>query len=217
MFISHRMEEVFAIADRIAVLKDGRNSARSTEADAVRDEIVRMMVGRNGRESVSGSLASGRCGRAPHDSAALRAVDFGVAGTNVVGIDLTVYAGEVCGLAGLQGQGQTILLEGLFGLRRATGALDVGPSPRAVPPSRPGGRCRAGARARGSQGGGRAPRLHRAGQRDLAVLDRFTRATVIQRRLERVRARARHDRPRGPAGRPRADLRRTCRAETSRR
>ena len=46
VFISHRMEEVFAIADRIAVLKDGRNSGEVGRAGAVRDEIVRMMVGR---------------------------------------------------------------------------------------------------------------------------------------------------------------------------
>ena len=57
---------------------------------------------------------------------ALRAVGFGVVGTSVSDVDLVVHPGEVCGLAGLQGQGQTILLEGLFGLRRATGTLEVG-------------------------------------------------------------------------------------------
>ena len=124
MFISHRMDEVFAIADRIAVLKDGRNSGEVDRADAERDDIVRMMVGRDVESQFP--LARRRASAPGRRPPALRAVDFGVAGTNVAGIDLTVYAGEVCGLAGLQGQGQTILLEGLFGLRRATGRCDVG-------------------------------------------------------------------------------------------
>ena len=121
---------------------------------------------------------------------ALRAVDFGVAGTNVAGIDLIVYPGEVCGLAGLQGQGQTILLEGLFGLRRATGRLDVG---RHRGPFRHPGLAVAAGLALVPEDrkveGGHLDFTVRANV-TLPVLDRFTRGTVIQRRLERVRARA---------------------------
>ena len=101
-----------------------------------------------------------------------------------------MHAGEVCGLAGLQGQGQTILLEGLFGLRRATGTLQVG---RHRGPFRhPGLAVDAGVALvpedRKSEGG-HLDFTVRANI-TLPTLDRFTRATVIRRRLEQVRARA---------------------------
>ena len=101
-----------------------------------------------------------------------------------------MYPGEVCGLAGLQGQGQTILLEGLFGLRRATGRLDVG---RHRGPFRHPGLAVAAGLALVPEDrkteGGHLDFTVRANV-TLPMLDRFTRATVIQRRLERTRARA---------------------------
>jgi ribose transport system ATP-binding protein len=187
VFISHRLEEVFTIADRIAVLKDGRNSGFVDRAEAMHDDVVRMMVGREVDSQFPPRLPVTREGdRQP----ALRAVGFGVAGTSVAGIDLEVYPGEVCGLAGLQGQGQTILLEGLFGLRRATGRLEVG---RHRGPFRhPGLAVDAGLALvpedRKSEGG-HLDLTVRANV-TLPTLDRFTRGTVIQRKLERVRARA---------------------------
>ena len=101
-----------------------------------------------------------------------------------------MHPGEVCGLAGLQGQGQTILLEGLFGLRRATGTLEVG---RHRGPFRhPGAAVDAGLALvpedRKSEGG-HLDFTVRANV-TLPTLDRLTRGTVIQRKLERVRARA---------------------------
>ena len=187
VFISHRLEEVFAIADRIAVLKDGRNSGEVDRADVARDHVVRMMVGRTVESQFPTRPPAGV--RGADLQPALRAVDFGVVGTNVSGIDLALYPGEVCGLAGLQGQGQTTLLEGLFGLRRATGRLDVG---RHRGPFRhPGVAVAAGLALvpedRKSEGG-HLDFTVRANV-TLPLLDRFTRATVIQRRVERARAR----------------------------
>ena len=190
VFISHRMDEVFAIADRITVLKDGRNSGEVDRADAVRDDIIRMMVGREVDSQFPPrppAAARGGRGDAPP---ALRAVGFGVVGTSVSDIDLVVHPGEVCGLAGLQGQGQTILLEGLFGLRRATGTLEVG---RHRGPFRhPGAAVDAGLALvpedRKSEGG-HLDFTVRANV-TLPTLDRLTRGTVIQRKLERLRARA---------------------------
>jgi ABC-type sugar transport system ATPase subunit len=186
VFISHRLDEVFAIADRIAVLKDGRNSGFVDRADAVHDDIVRMMVG---REVDSQFPARSPAVRHEGRAAALRAVGFGVPGTPVTGIDLEVYPGEICGLAGLQGQGQTILLEGLFGLRRATGRLDIGT--RRGPFRHPGAAVDAGLALvpedRKSEGG-HLDFTVRANV-TLPTLDRFTRGTVIQRKVERRRAR----------------------------
>ena len=167
VFISHRMDEVFAIADRITVLKDGRNSGEVDRADAVRDDIVRMMVGREVDSQFPprprrGASAAGDARRPCAPSAS------GSPARASPDIDLVVHPGEVCGLAGLQGQGQTILLEGLFGLRRATGTLEVG---RHRGPFRhPGPAVDAGARAgaRGPQVRGRSPRLHGARQRHAA-------------------------------------------------
>ena len=186
VFISHRLDEVFTIADRICVLKDGRNSGEVDRQGAQRDDIVRMMVGRDVESQFPARPPGGRAVGEP----ALRAVDFAVAGTNVTGVDLTLHAGEVCGLAGLQGQGQTVLLEGLFGLHRATGRLDVG---RHRGPFRHPGLAVAAGLALVPEDrkveGGHVDLTVRANV-TLPILDRFTRGTVIQRHLERVRARA---------------------------
>jgi ABC-type sugar transport system ATPase subunit len=125
MFISHRMDEVFAIADRITVLKDGRNSGDVDTAVATDDQIVRMMVGREVSSQFpirpDGPSRTATRGRPP----VLRATRLAVPDTVLRGVDLQLWPGEVCGLAGLQGQGQMVLLEALFGLRRATGELTV--------------------------------------------------------------------------------------------
>jgi ribose transport system ATP-binding protein len=113
IYISHRFREVFEIADRITVIKDGAVVATRDREDLRTDELVRLMVGRD--------LADYYPERArPEDlgEVVVRVRQGGNAALS--GIDLDVRAGEVLGIAGLQGAGRTELARALFGVEPFT-------------------------------------------------------------------------------------------------
>ena len=113
VYISHRLEELEEIADSVAVLRDGEYVGTRTMAETDRPELVRLMVGRSLGELYPRGSAQRSDGEprlqvtglscAPEDGSALH------------GIDLTVRAGEIVGLAGLMGAGRTEVLQALFG------------------------------------------------------------------------------------------------------
>ena len=115
IFISHKLKEVLSIADRIMVLRHGRAVGTTTPAEATEESLASMMVGREVILSVDKKLAE------PGDIV-LDVQDLAVAddrGTAAVdGVSFQVRAGEVLGIAGVQGNGQTQLVEALTGLRR---------------------------------------------------------------------------------------------------
>ena len=122
IFISHRLEEVFEIADRITVLRDGEaiGTAPVTELDV--DQVVRMMVGRE-----LGELY-------PKDEieqlgVVLEASDL-EDGRELRPVNVTLKRGEILGVAGLAGAGRTALVETLFGVRSAVkGQIKIGGKP----------------------------------------------------------------------------------------
>ncbi|WP_308444911.1 ABC transporter ATP-binding protein [Micromonospora okii] len=113
VFITHKLGEVKAIADRITVIRRGKTVGTAAPT-ASRDELAALMVGRSVRLTVDKQAATpGRpilevTGLVVDDDRQIRAVD---------GVDLTVHAGEVLGVAGVQGNGQTELIEAVMGLR----------------------------------------------------------------------------------------------------
>jgi ABC-type uncharacterized transport system ATPase subunit len=118
MFITHKLKEVMAIADRVIVLRDGRLVGERKPADTSPEELAEMMVGREVDLVVDRGPASpgevvlevtGLSGQDARQQTVLR------------GVDLFVRAGEILGVAGVQGNGQTELVEVLTGLRPATG------------------------------------------------------------------------------------------------
>jgi rhamnose transport system ATP-binding protein len=111
LFISHRLDEVFELADRISVFRDGRHIATHAREDVTRGELVAAMVGRE----VSDFYA-----RHDHETGGvvLRARDLGRTGV-FSGISFDVHAGEVLGLAGLVGAGRTDVALALFGVAPA--------------------------------------------------------------------------------------------------
>ena len=115
VFITHKLKEVRAIADRITVIRRGR-TVETASPRASEDELASLMVGRTVNLLVDkGPARPGEPvleinGLVVDDERACRAVD---------GVDLTVRAGEVLGIAGVQGNGQTELIEALMGLRPA--------------------------------------------------------------------------------------------------
>jgi ABC-type uncharacterized transport system ATPase subunit len=116
VFISHKLHEVMAISDRISTLRDGRMIGTRPAQGVTRDELVRMMVGREVKPLAPQPLQTGPVRLKVE---ALRAA--GDRGGEVLrGIDLQVHAGEILGIAGVSGNGQRELAECLAGLRKTT-------------------------------------------------------------------------------------------------
>ncbi|MDQ3227590.1 MAG: sugar ABC transporter ATP-binding protein [Chloroflexota bacterium] len=116
IYISHRLKEVFDLAGRITVLKDGR-TVGTVASDAVRPgELVRMMVGRE-----LDHLFPPRA--APAEIGAVRLRVQGGAGDRLHGIDLDVRAGEIVGIAGLAGAGRTEVARAIFGVEPFTAGV----------------------------------------------------------------------------------------------
>jgi ribose transport system ATP-binding protein len=107
VYISHRMEELFVIGDRVTVLRDGRHVGMRRTADTAMPELVRLMVGRDLQEQY------------PPRDAALGAEALRVEGIRRPGVlhdvSLALRRGEVVGLAGLMGSGRTELARAIFG------------------------------------------------------------------------------------------------------
>jgi rhamnose transport system ATP-binding protein len=110
IYISHRLEEIFAVADRITVLRDGQTIATRRCADVDRGELIHMMVGREiSAVFPKQPLAPGEPVLEVHNLASRAA--------GIRDITLTIRRGEILGLAGLVGSGRTELAEAIFGLR----------------------------------------------------------------------------------------------------
>jgi len=116
IFISHKLKEVQAIADTITVLRRGKVVGQRTPP-VTEDDLASLMVGRNVQLRVSKQPA--QPGEVVLDVADLTVADPG--GLPVNGLSFQVRAGEILGIAGVQGNGQTELCEALMGLRPTAG------------------------------------------------------------------------------------------------
>ena len=112
IYISHRLEEIFALADRVTVLRDGESVGTHAVDDLDEAALIKLMVGREMTHLYPPS-------ESPPGEPVLELRDLGCAASGVHGISLDVRAGEVVGLAGLVGAGRTELARILFGLTPA--------------------------------------------------------------------------------------------------
>ena len=121
VLVSHKLEEVFAVADTVTVLRDGQSVAEARElSDYSHDEVVDLMVG---RAFTSLHLAERSVDRATTPALRLREVSTAAGHANV---SLTVHPGEIVGLYGLVGAGRSELAKALLGLDRITaGTVEV--------------------------------------------------------------------------------------------
>ena len=119
VYISHKMEEVFRIADRITVLRDGRTVGSAPRAELSHEDVVRMMVGRDLKNFFVETEAT-------HGAEALRVEKISLPHPDRPGdflvkeVSFAVARGEVLGLFGLMGAGRSELFETLFGLHART-------------------------------------------------------------------------------------------------
>jgi ABC-type uncharacterized transport system ATPase subunit len=117
LFISHKLREVREISDRVSVMRGGSLVGTVETADATAESLAAMMIG---RELPAGTVR--RRGRRGGATLRVRGLAYASPGAREVlrDIDFDVAAGEIVGLAGIEGNGQTELLELLAGLRRPT-------------------------------------------------------------------------------------------------
>jgi rhamnose transport system ATP-binding protein len=119
IYISHRLEEIFALADRVTVLRDGESVGTNRVDDITESQLIRLMVGREVSQVYPAS--EGELGEV---ALSLKNVSCEVAG--IRNINLDVRAGEIVGLAGLVGAGRTELARVLFGITPAdTGEIHL--------------------------------------------------------------------------------------------
>jgi ABC-type sugar transport system ATPase subunit len=124
VYISHRLEEVFAIADRVTVLRDGRVVATAAAAGLERATVIRWMVGRELAEEFPARTST------PGD--VVLEVKNLVCPPRVSDVSLTVRRGEIVGLAGLAGCGRTTVGLALFGVKPAHGEIRLDGRPIAI-------------------------------------------------------------------------------------
>lgn len=109
VYISHRMDEIFRLSDRITVLRDGQVSGTLKTAETTEDEVTRLMIGRSleGRPAA----AAGEIGEVALEVKGLSCGDL------FRDISFSLRRGEVVGMYGLIGAGRTEIAETIFGLR----------------------------------------------------------------------------------------------------
>ncbi|MCO5970547.1 sugar ABC transporter ATP-binding protein [Actinoallomurus soli] len=118
IMVSHRMAELFAMSDRLTVLRDGQVTATRERAETDHDDIVRLMIGRE--------LSNLFPDRPAATEAGPRLVARGLTVPGAChGVDLELAPGRIIGLGGLQGQGQREVLRALGGLARHAGTVEL--------------------------------------------------------------------------------------------
>ena len=115
VYISHRLPEVKRIADRITVLRDGEARGTFAAADVSADDILGLIVGR----AISAVFPDKRDRALPRERPAIEV--RGLTGGRFSSIDVSVWPGEIVGLAGVEGNGQREFLRALAGLETARG------------------------------------------------------------------------------------------------
>jgi ABC-type uncharacterized transport system ATPase subunit len=130
IFISHKLDEVLAIADRIAVLRGGEKVGELRREEADKDTLIRLMVGR--------SVALPPKAPPPREGVVLEVEGLTVPrhGFPVQGVSFALRAGEVLGIAGVAGSGQAELLGALAGLRPYRGQVRFLGAPLPKDPAR---------------------------------------------------------------------------------
>ena len=116
VYVSHRLDEIFRIADRVVVLRDGQLAGQKRVADTTSDELVRMIIGRPAVQLFTKIYR-------PTGGAVLNVRDMRCSGAGPVSFE--VRDGELLGLVGLRGAGQESIGRALFGVEAFSGSVEL--------------------------------------------------------------------------------------------
>ncbi len=118
IFVSHKLDELYAVCDRVTIMRDGRTVRTSAMADIGKVELVSAMLGREVQRAEGQATAFGTRDAA-HIGDQVFAADALAAGPAVRSVSLSIRRGEIAGLAGLLGSGRTETARVVFGADRA--------------------------------------------------------------------------------------------------
>jgi ribose transport system ATP-binding protein len=172
LYVSHRLAEVKAIADRVTVLRDGRHVTTAEAADLEPVDMARLMVGRD-MAKLYPSRSGGGGGEV-----VLKAEDISVPGY-VESVSFELRRGEILGFGGLVGAGRTELFEGLVGLRPSRGTLTLNGKPVRFPHARAAMQAGVTYLSEDRKGKGLLLEEELRPNLTLAALDRFTRGPIV--------------------------------------
>lgn len=125
IFITHRLDEVMAVADSMTILRDGEFVARKEIKDTNVVEIAELMIGRKMEKLVDDSVLDNRQVSRDEIAVSLRDYKVDMPGEKVKGIDLDIRRGEIFGIGGLAGQGKLGIPNGIMGLYEAEGEVKI--------------------------------------------------------------------------------------------
>lgn len=118
IYITHKMNEIFEIADELSIFRDGKYIATHPSKDVTRDDIIKLMVGRDITEMFPKQIV-------PIGETVLKVTDLSLQGV-FSNISFELHTGEILGLAGLVGSGRSNLAETIFGVTPATsGSIEI--------------------------------------------------------------------------------------------
>lgn len=192
IYISHKFDEIFRIADRVTILRDGEYIATLPIAETTERQLIQLMVGRSLTELFPKAIA-------PIGEDVLRVEKLSLRPTEQTGgrplrdISLTLRRGEILGIAGLMGAGRTELLEAMFGVypaRQVTGTVTVAGRVRRINSPRAAIRSGLAFVTEDRKRQGLVLKLSVLHNMTLAALDRFLRFDIIRQRAERTAVRA---------------------------
>ncbi|MGN0371189.1 MAG: sugar ABC transporter ATP-binding protein [Enterocloster sp.] len=125
IFITHRLNEVMAVADGMTILRDGEFVARKEIKDTNVVEIAELMIGRKVEKLIDDTVEDTRVIRDDEIAVSLRDYKVDMPGEQVKGLDLDIRKGEIFGIGGLAGQGKLGIPNGILGLYKTEGQVKI--------------------------------------------------------------------------------------------
>lgn len=120
LFISHRLDEIINVADKVTILRDGEHVATKNIGDTDKFEIAKLMIGR--KVSIERAVTDDKA-ESKENIMEIRDLVVAMPGERVKGIDLEIKKGEILGIGGLAGQGKLGIANGLMGVFPARGEV----------------------------------------------------------------------------------------------
>ena len=121
VYISHRLREIFALADEVTILKDGRYISTQRVADVTMDDLVKLMIGRDLKDVYPKRTVE-------HGDVLLEVIRISQSKL-LRDISFQLHAGEIIGFAGIVGSGRTELARAIFGADPSSGEMRIGGKP----------------------------------------------------------------------------------------